>query len=643
MVDRIGQQLGNYRLTRLVGRGGFAEVYLGEHHRLKSQAAIKVLHTQLSNEDITTFLNEAQTIARLEHPNIIQVLDFDITDGVPFLVMSYAAEGTLRQRHPKGTQLSPEIILPYVKQIADALHYAHSEKLIHRDIKPENMLLSRRNQVLLSDFGIALIMQSSHYQSLLNSAGTVSYMAPEQIQGKPRPASDQYALGIVIYEWLSGSRPFQGSFTEIATQHVLAPPPPLHEKVPGISPALEQVVSKALAKDPYQRFANMQEFASAFEQACHSPLTASPTILLNQPPPNAPTQISQLSFTPNPNSLPNMTPQSYKPVPLPAQPPSSYSPIASPNPNQKTPRTVVPSYKPQRQRWNISRRAALMSMIGLILVGGGLIWLLTGGVQRLFPSGVGGQQTLTGSLVSVNAATHTVILNVNGLQDTIVNVPDSIILMLQGQVGKVFAFQVTTNSDGSFSLVGGSNVIPESNQGTPPVNNTPNSNQTPTTVTGTPTADTIQFIGNVQSSGSNSLVISMPGGGSLSMDTNSSTDLGDFNNAPPGVNTLVFVVVNANTDGSYTARKIGNVSSTSASQLNFIVFQGKTTAAVGSDNVIHFTVGTKAYAFTIPPTADLTAFHGNAQSIGSGVRVRVEVQYNGSTPTVIKVGIASGQ
>ena len=267
MADRIGQQLGNYRLTRLLGRGGFAEVYLGEHHRLKSQAAIKVLHTQLSDEDITTFLNEAQTIARLEHPNIIQVLDFDITDGVPFLVMSFAPEGTLRQRHPKGTQLSPEIILPYVKQVADALHYAHSEKLIHRDVKPENMLLGRRNQVLLSDFGIAFIMQSSHYQSLLNTAGTVSYMAPEQIQGKPRPASDQYALGILIYEWLSGNRPFQGSFTEIATQHVLAPPPPLREKVPGIAPALEQVVLKALAKDPHQRFTNMQEFASAFEQA----------------------------------------------------------------------------------------------------------------------------------------------------------------------------------------------------------------------------------------------------------------------------------------------------------------------------------------------------------------------------------------
>ena len=106
MVDRVGQQLGNYRLIRLLGRGGFAEVYLGEHFRLKSRAAIKVLHTQLSEDDIAGFLKEAQTIANLEHPNIVQVLDFDIMENTPFLVMSYASEGTLRQRYPKGTRFT---------------------------------------------------------------------------------------------------------------------------------------------------------------------------------------------------------------------------------------------------------------------------------------------------------------------------------------------------------------------------------------------------------------------------------------------------------------------------------------------------------------------------------------------------------
>ena len=257
-------------------------------------------------------------------------------------------------------------------------------------------------------------------------------------------------------------------------------------------------------------------------------------------------------------------------------------------------------------------------------------------------AGVGsnGQQTLSGSIVSVNASTHTVVLNVNGQQDTITNVPDNVIQLLQGQVGKMYGIQVTQNSDGSFSIVGGTNVTSENNQGTPETNETPNSNETSTPETGTPAQGTIKFNGNVQSSGTNSLVVSLPGGGTISLSTNGSTDLGDFNNSLPAVNKQVKVTAIANTDGSYTATKISNADS-SSDDLNTITFQGVTTAAVGSDNVIHFNVGTKSYSFIIPSTADLTAFHGNAQSIQSGTQVQVQVQYNGSTPTVIKVGMAS--
>ena len=121
---------------------------------------------------------------------------------------------------------------------------------------------------MLSDFGIALVAQSSRYQGTRDVVGTVAYMAPEQIQGKPRPASDQYALGIIVYEWLSGVRPFHGSFSEIAVQHTIVPPPPLRDRIPAISPDIEQVVLMALAKDPQQRFANIQAFANALEQAC---------------------------------------------------------------------------------------------------------------------------------------------------------------------------------------------------------------------------------------------------------------------------------------------------------------------------------------------------------------------------------------
>src|SRR5215831_15861149 len=130
------------------------------------------------------------------------------------------------------------------------------------------MLLGERGEVLLSDFGIATVAQSSRYQGTQEVAGTAAYMAPEQITGHPRPASDQYALGIVVYEWLTGARPFHGSFNEIASQHLFAAPPPLRDKLPTLSPAVEQVVLTALAKEPQQRFASMQAFATAFEQAC---------------------------------------------------------------------------------------------------------------------------------------------------------------------------------------------------------------------------------------------------------------------------------------------------------------------------------------------------------------------------------------
>ena len=271
MAERLGQQLGNYLLTRLLGEGGFAEVYLGEHIHLGTVAAVKVLHAQLTTNDVAQFNNEARTIAHLEHPHIVRVLDYGVENKTPFLVLIHAANGSLRQRHPKGTVLSLGEVVSYIQQLAPALQYAHDEKLIHRDIKPENMLLGRNNEVLLSDFGIAVAAQSSNFQSAKDMAGTISYMAPEQIQGKPRRASDQYSLGIVVYEWLCGECPFRGSFVEVASQHVLVPPPPLREKNSSIAPEIEQVVMKALEKESDKRYASVQAFATALEQASQMP------------------------------------------------------------------------------------------------------------------------------------------------------------------------------------------------------------------------------------------------------------------------------------------------------------------------------------------------------------------------------------
>ena len=271
MVDRVGvavgQQLGNYHLIQLLGQGNWASVYLGKHIHLNTHAAIKVLHDHLVTHDSADFLNEARAIARLRHPHIVQVLDFGIEDTTPFLVMDYAPGGNLRTLYPKGTPFPLNVVITYVAQVADALHYAHQEKLIHRDIKPENMLLGRNNEVLLSDFGIAIMFQTSGPLQPQDAAGSIAYMAPEQIQAHPGPASDQYALGVVAYEWLSGDRPFHGSLTEIAIKHVLTPPPSLSEKVPTIPANVEHVVLKALAKDPRERFASVQAFAKALEEA----------------------------------------------------------------------------------------------------------------------------------------------------------------------------------------------------------------------------------------------------------------------------------------------------------------------------------------------------------------------------------------
>ncbi len=268
MNDLSGRQFGNYRLIRLLGRGGFADTYLGEQIYVHTNAAVKVVQTQFGQGDQESFFNEARVIAHLNHPNIVRLIDFGVSDmrNTPYLIMDYAPNGTLRQRHPRGEIVPVARVVQYMRNIAAALQYAHEQKVIHRDVKPENMLIAANQEILLSDFGIAVV-QSSRVQNLSNVAGTVSYMAPEQIQGHAIPASDQYGLAAVIYEWLCGAPLFTGSYAEIAAQHAYAIPLPLRQRVGTISAEVEQVVLTALSKDPQRRFKSMEAFANAFAQA----------------------------------------------------------------------------------------------------------------------------------------------------------------------------------------------------------------------------------------------------------------------------------------------------------------------------------------------------------------------------------------
>jgi serine/threonine protein kinase/WD40 repeat protein/type II secretory pathway predicted ATPase ExeA len=266
MVERIGQQVGNYRLVKLLGVGGFAEVYLGEHHILKSYAALKFLKVALSNKETRQFVFEGQTLVRLRHRHIVRALDFSMDRGHPVLITDYISGGSLRSRHERKAILPLDLVVNYVKQISMALQYAHNQHVIHRDIKPENILIDADQQLCLSDFGLAIFAPSSSALSL-NVEGTLLYMAPEQVQGRPTFASDQYSLGIMVYEWLCGNRPFSGSQFELMSAHLYAEPQPLREVCPELPEEVEKVVLRALAKDPQQRYVSVQAFAQALERA----------------------------------------------------------------------------------------------------------------------------------------------------------------------------------------------------------------------------------------------------------------------------------------------------------------------------------------------------------------------------------------
>lgn len=268
--ERIGQQLGEYRLGRLLGRSKFAEVYYGEHLELNIPVAIKVLNWRYIREGAGKFLDQACTLAQLEHPHIVRVLDMGIEDLTPFMVMNYAPYGTLREYFPKHTRLPLPTAVSYIKQMADALQYVHDQMLIHRDIKPHNMLLGPEKQVWLSDFGVAMLSHSldgSRSSDASDFEGTVVYAAPEQLQGQPQRSSDQYALAVVVYEWLTGEWPFTGAFNDIARQHLFDLPPRLRRKGLDISPEVERVILKALEKDPDRRFESVKDFADELEWA----------------------------------------------------------------------------------------------------------------------------------------------------------------------------------------------------------------------------------------------------------------------------------------------------------------------------------------------------------------------------------------
>ncbi len=261
------RQIGRYELVHTLGDGGFAKVYLGRHIYIGTESAVKVLRNPMDPQKAKLFLQEARTIANLEHPHIVRVLDFAVENRNPFLVMDYAPNGSLRQQVPEGHTLPLDVAVSYIKQVALALQYAHNHGIIHRDVKPENILIGSNNKLLLSDFGIALDMQDEDDSNTNKRAGTVLYASPEQLDGRPCRASDQYALASVCYELLAGTLPFTGTKEEIRYKKRYEAPLSLCQVAPNVPAAVGQVVMKALSMNPRRRFSSVSAFARALEMA----------------------------------------------------------------------------------------------------------------------------------------------------------------------------------------------------------------------------------------------------------------------------------------------------------------------------------------------------------------------------------------
>ncbi len=274
-MANIGSTLNKrYLLKKHIAGGGFAEVFLASDLLLGRQVAVKVLEQSMArNADILKrFRQEAQSVATLEHPNILPVYDFGEANGAPYLVMPYVSGGTLGDRMKQGALTLDEIGV-YLDQVGSALDYAHEQGIVHRDVKPNNLLIRSNGQLVLMDFGLAKVLESAAVVADTGVYGTVSYMAPEQFQGLVGPLSDIYMLGIILYQMLAGKLPYEGNTSQILRAHMQLVPatlvgsPNMRTVHPAVVQALDQVILKVLAKLPTDRYQTCQSLCGGYYKA----------------------------------------------------------------------------------------------------------------------------------------------------------------------------------------------------------------------------------------------------------------------------------------------------------------------------------------------------------------------------------------
>lgn len=302
MPEWLGKTIGKVRIEKILARGGMAEVYLGSHLNLERPVAVKLLHSYIEEDPslLERFHREAKVVAGLRHPNIVQIFDFDTTDGHPYIVMEYLKGPTLasylRGLHDRNERIPSHQVARLLKGLTAALDYAHAQGVIHRDIKPGNILLhSRRGEIplnkpltndveaIVTDFGLVRIAHAATQTASGMVSGTPAYMSPEQASGeKTDHRTDIYSLGVVLYEMLAGRVPFEADSTmSVLYMQIHNAPPP----IPGISPDVQAIMNRALKKNPDERYQTSSEMAVDFYLAIG--MTADAKTIIDTYPENA--------------------------------------------------------------------------------------------------------------------------------------------------------------------------------------------------------------------------------------------------------------------------------------------------------------------------------------------------------------------